>query len=540
MSGVKGTSMSTNMTRSNFVKGGALAVGLAAGATSMAGSAFADGTVSWDYETDIAIVGSGIGGFSAAFAAHESGASTIMVEISSVTGGGSSFSGGLIHLSGAPSGDDAAYDAFTDGLMTNQPLAHAYVNDFPDFIEWLLDLGLRCTPLDYVNPLGEQWGTIAMLGSDDAIGLRGCRAFFDSCQDLYVQQGGTLLMETVAQHVITDGSDTVIGLQCRDNNTREAINIKANAVVLATGGFQADEELRTRYYGPDASMATIHACPYCTGSGLKMALELGASMQGSLNTFSGTLAPAWPAVNRMCDPATYESLGYPEDGREGKYALYDSHLDFAAEGSIFINLNGDRFTDEGARHYRPQQAIARQKHATALMVMDDTVFQEYWNSATYTLRTIGEQFEECILIPEVGGVLYEADTVEDLADALIEGGVHAVNKAHFVKTIEEYNTAVEAGTTAELPVPRELGNIVALVTPPFYAFPMTTSIYAPFGGLAVNQDSAVLDKNLQPIPGLYATFPTSGGFMRELYTGAMAAAGVTGRWAGRAAAQAAR
>lgn len=531
-----------NISRSDFVKGAGLASAAVAAAT-VASTAVADEAApegpQWAYETDIAIVGSGLGGFAAAFAAHEEGASTVMVEVSTTTGGGSSFCGGMIHIcaAGAGNADDETYDNYTEGLNKNQDLPHAYFNDFRPFIDWLIDLGLSVTPFHLTAIDGQDWGNIAYMGPEAGLGTKGCRPFFDSCERLYASQGGTLLMETVAQHVLTDDKGGVIGLRCRDNNTREIVDIKAKAVVLATGGFQGDEELRSRYWGRDANMATIHAVPYATGSGLKMAQELGASMGGSVDTFAGNYAPAYPAINHMTEPEYYEKCGYPEDGRGGKYWLYDNHLDFLADGSIYVNLEGKRFCDEGEEDYRPQQAIVRQTHATAIMIADDPVFQSWWESPTYTFRTIQEEFEDCILSDETKGSLFEADTIEELADKLIESKIFKIHKGNLLKTVAEYNAAVEAGVTADLEVPRELGNIAPIATPPFHAYPVTISVYAPFGGIAVDSNAQVLDKNLQPIPGLYAPFPAAGGFMRELYTGAVGCAGVTGRWAGRAAAR---
>lgn len=534
--------MNEGITRQGFLAAagaaGASAAVIAAGSAAVAHADETAPEQTWDYEADVAIVGSGLGGFAAAFAAHEAGAKTVMVEVSTTTGGGSSFCGGMIHICAAGAGDanDETYDTYTEGLNRNQELPHAYFNDFRPFIDWLIELGLSVTPVHLTAIDGQDWGNIAYMGPEAGLGTKGCRPFFDSCEELYASQGGTLLLETLAQKVLTNTDGRVEGIKCVDDKTGDVIRIKALSVILATGGFQGDPEMRERYWGRDASMATIHAVPYATGSGLKMAQELGASLSGSMSTFAGNYAPAYPAVNHMTEPAYYEECGYPEDGKGGKYWLYDNHLDFLADGSICLNLEGKRFVDEGEEDYRPQQAIVRQTHATAIMIADDPTFQDWWTSPTYTFRTIQEEFEDRILSDETKGSLFEADTLEELADKLAESQIFKVHKANMLKTVAEYNAAAEAGTTAELEIPRALGNIVPLTTPPFHAYPVTISIYAPFGGLAVDENAQVLDKNMRPIPGLYAPFPASGGFMRELYTGAVGCAGVTGRWAGRAAA----
>ena len=236
----------------------------------------------------------------------------------------------------------------------------------------------------------------------------------------------------------------------------------------------------------------------------------------------------------MEDPVVYEQMEAFDDN--GKYWLYDQKLDTLPGAAIVVNLQGKRFADEGEKSHRVHQAAMKQRRATVVMICDDEAFRPWWENVEYSHRTVQQKFEDVILSDKVGGVLYEADTIEELADMLAQDGPHKVAKYNLLRTIEEYNKAAEEGTTAQLDTPRELGKISPLATPPFHAFPMTISVYAPFGGIAIDTNAQVLDKNRQPIPGLYATSPAAGGIMREVYIGAIASAAVTGRWAGAAAA----
>src|SRR3546814_19433003 len=66
--------------------------------------------------------------------------------------------------------------------------------------------------------------------------------------------------------------------------------LRCSAVVLASGGFEANSEWRTRYLGPGWELAKVRGTRFNTGDGIRMALEIGASPYGN---WSGCHACAW-------------------------------------------------------------------------------------------------------------------------------------------------------------------------------------------------------------------------------------------------------
>jgi len=66
--------------------------------------------------------------------------------------------------------------------------------------------------------------------------------------------------------------------------------IAAKSVVLASGGFEANVEMRTRYLGPNWDLARVRGTPYNTGDGIRMALDIGAQAWGN---WSGCHAVQW-------------------------------------------------------------------------------------------------------------------------------------------------------------------------------------------------------------------------------------------------------
>lgn len=513
---VAGAAKGIDPTRRGFVA----AAGAAAGAVlvgahvAAADEGVADGgQPAWDYKCDVVVAGSGNGGMSAAVTAQDAGVSCIVVEISGTTGGGTGFSGGMIHAGGAIDVD--SYDTVTEGL-TDPELGHAYIAGYNEYFQWLNSIGAPITPEGYTPTADAPWGY-----------MDGTRKFFDFMVDHFEAAGGTVLTKTAAHDVIMGDDGKVAGLRCLDADGK-AVRIGAKAVVLACGGFQGNSELRDRYLGREADAATVVGTPYNQGAGMRMALAAGASLQGSMGSFSCGWIPALPARNPMEDVEEYESRGYDEDAdpSKTKSGMTKSVLFGLPAGHILVNLDGKRFINESETAGRVPEAVARQRRATAVVVCD----AEVWDSLKNWFSPEAAE--------ELGGTILEADTLEDLASQLSQITPNQVHAKNFLGTISEYNEAVESGKLEEVwPSVTPSDGLAPIATPPFYAYPVRPGIYCCYGGVAIDAKSQVLDINRQPIAGLYAATPTAGGIAREIYTGGIAQAGVTGRAAGASAAE---
>ena len=539
------------VSRRDFLAGGGAAVAIgAAGAVGAAGTSAASAPkatttsqktgsgVKWDYETDVLVVGSGNGGLSAAVAAAKGGAKVIVVEISTTTGGGSSFSGGGIHIWGQKTYEE--YLAYTDNLQ-DPVMGKAFYDNFTKYTPWLKEIGAAVSK-SALFPNGKHDIQMGRNVSGPPY-THYCREYFDSLVSILEKDKGRILLKTKAEKLLTDEDGTVIGLKAK--GPAGQIHIKAKRVILACGGFQANAELRMKYLGREADLATIQALPYQKGDGMAMAKQVGAALGGSMSTFSATWMSAHPARNPAEDRVDYEKRPYTP---AGKYELFDLGFTFLPPGMILVNLQGKRFVNEEEKYYRVPQAVIKQRRATAIMICDDAMFGPWadvpspWGSG----KTPREQLE---LMTRYGGALVKANTIEELADKLANLSPHRVHKANLLKTIEEYNKAAAVGKTDELEVPKSFGTgkqrtigdfdvegIPPIANGPFYAWPLRPAIYCCYGGVKINEHAQVLDLQDDVIAGLYAAPPVAGGVFREIYTGGISLAGTFGFVAGKHAA----
>jgi len=516
------------MNRRDFIKKASLGAAVVAGSSFLIGCNNAEATApapapeTWDLETDVVVVGGGNGGLSAAAAAAESGKKVILCEISAFLGGGSAYSGGYIHSSACDDWEE--YRTYTEEL-DNPVLGKKYVETFrQEYIPWLQKNGIPITR----NPGGRLWQNDWSMGSGEQ-GYLKHKAYFDALAGYAESKGTTIMTQTRVLRLVIDEDGIVCGVQAIKKDEDAPIFIKAEAVVLAAGGFQSNKGLVAKYMGPNAEFARNMGTPYNTGSGLLMALGVGAMTTGSFATFSGSLCGIVPGPYTEDDPELFEkaragdpaSLPGINAGRIAVPSWVNGSFVDLTQG-ILVNLQGKRFIDEthpiDAKYARIPQAVLRQKRAMAFMIGDKNIHDNVAGSDNL-VKAYQEQ----------GGKVVIADTLEEFANKLYE--IHGVYKGAFLKTITEYNKAIDDGTTDKLEVTRTL-NLVKIETPPFYALPVTTSIYHTFGGLAINANAQVLDLNRQPIPNLYALPPTAAIF-REVYCGCIGAAGTFGYIAGK-------
>ena len=285
-------------------------------------------------------------------------------------------------------------------------------------------------------------------------------------------------------------------------------SLPADAVVLASGGFEANREWRRQHLGEGWDAAKVRGSRYNTGDGIRMALEAGASRAGQ---WSGCHAVAW-------------DLNAPEVGNLEVRHRYQKH---SYPLGIVVNARGERFLDEGAdfRNYtyaRYGRRVLEQPGRFAWQVFDARVAD-----------LLRDEYRQ----PHATRVV--ADSLEELSVRL-----DGVDGEGFLRTIRDFNAAVRRDVPFDPSVRDGRGTLGLTVNKsnwanplelaPFEAFAVTCGITFTFGGLAVDRKARVLDGTARPIPGLFAAGELVGGLFFDNYPGGsgLTAGAVFGRLAG--------
>jgi fumarate reductase flavoprotein subunit len=287
------------------------------------------------------------------------------------------------------------------------------------------------------------------------------------------------------------------------------IELRARAIILATGGFSANKELVKKYIGPHADQCKLRGSKQDTGDGLRMAIAIGAKAV-NLKYFYGHL------ISRKA----------LTDDRFWPYPRLDSFVD---EG-ILVDRSGQRFVDEGRGDVAVANELARSNDPTGAVLIFD---RETWDAAK------DDTFSNLVKTPapnpwlmDNDGEIFSGATIADLARTL------AVNSVNLVETVKAYNRTVESGACHSLSVART--GKPKLLRAPFYGLKVVPGITFTMGGILVNGHAEALDESEKPIQGLYAAGDAIGGLMggyRGGYTGGLMQAVVTGILAGENAAQ---
>jgi tricarballylate dehydrogenase len=314
----------------------------------------------------------------------------------------------------------------------------------------------------------------------------------------------------VAGHrLIQDRSGRVTGVVTR--SATGSSEIPCRAVVIASGGFEANPEWRTRYLGPNWDLARVRGTRHNVGEGIAMALEIGAQAYGH---WSSCHAVAW-------------DLNAPMFGDRRVGDMFQKH---SYPLGLIVNVRGERFVDEGAdfRNYtyaKYGREILRQPQEAAFQIFDQK-----------TVPLLREEYR----IREITKA--EAPTIEELAKKL------EVNPEGLARTVRDFNAAVmdqvpfnpavlDGRGTRGL-VPPKSNWAQRLDTPPYVGFAVTCGITFTFGGLRVDTGGRVLDTWDRPIPGLYAAGELVGGLFYHNYPGGtgLMSGSVFGKTAGDSAA----
>ena len=434
----------------------------------------------------VLVAGGGLAGLVAAARLLELGARVTLFEKGDSPGGSFLYSSGFIwsyidldtYRREAPGGDAGLQDLILERLK--------------DGLNWLEELGAPVLTRETGNPL--TFG--ARFDPDHTV---------SALVDRIAGSGGELFAETALEDLVKNPDGRVIGARIASGGKEP---VTADAVILASGGFAANEELVRRHIIRGPGTMRLRAHPRSTGDGLLAALGAGALASAGLDEFYGRNLPA--------PPATFSPGEFVEVSQ-----LYGRH-------AVALNRRGERYADEAADWSETAltRATARQPDLRAWYVLDVEGLE-----GRVRERTAGEMVETA---RRAGGTVLDARSLGELAAGLAEHGVPAENA---LRALGAYNAAVGAGKGGELSPPRS-EPAAPVHRPPFVAVEVAPAITHTIGGLAVDAGCRVLRRSDDlPLPGLYAAGVEVGGVSAGGYTSGLAAALVFGLTAAESAAR---
>jgi len=536
------------------------------------------------HEYDVVVLGTGAAGMVAAVAAAHEGARVGLFEKSDLVGGTTAMSGGIIWMpnnhhqeaAGVVDSRQMALDyleslslgqidsdmaaAFTDQgplavrwLEEHTPCEFHLVDGYPDYHpehpgglpgggrsldnalfpfpslgEWAKrvrnqrgahPVKLTDTPLGGATSLPAPEVLAERVASGlNGMGLGLTGALLKACLDRGIEP----VLEARAKRLHLDGR-RVTGVEFA--TPQGDLDARAAAVIVATGGFEWNDELvRTYLRGP---MTAPAGSPTNTGDGLQMALDAGARLGNMRNAW-------WVPVARV-----------PGESAWGAPSVRLIILERTRPGSIMVNGEGRRFTNEAGNYNAMGGALhafdpARFTYPNqpCWMVFDHAHKQRY-------------DVAGCPASAEAPAWMHRSDTPEQLAAAI---GVEPVTLAATIARFNQYAAQGEdpdfgRGVSAydtfngDRSLPGVRATLAPLSQRPYYAVRIESGALGTNGGPATDTRARVVARDGGVIAGLYAAGNVMAAPTGMVYGGAGGTLGpaITFGWiAGRDAAAFAR
>jgi flavocytochrome c len=435
----------------------------------------------------VIIVGAGISGLSTALELGRGGASVTVVDMSSVFGGHAVMSQGGVSVVDTPvqretgwndSPDLAQKDFIEWGEDADPEWVKYYVeNSRRDIYEWLTELGVRFESVlpapgnsvdRFHQPAGRGIGLVAPLYREC---LKHANIHF--------------VWNVQATKLLQDG-DRVTGVRLLNLREDSEQSLKADAVVLATGGFQSNLDMVREFWPADVTFPEkilAGSGRNSVGRGHRLAQAVGAElvkMDHQWNYFTG-----------IPDPRQLDS---------------NHGLSAANMYGILVNPQGQRFANlhNWAKEVMPP--MLRQKRVTVWFVFDEATKSKFTISGSDWADF--KKVERLVL--DNPDLVAKADTIAGLAR---KTGLPAKNLA---ATIARYNALVDKGRDDDFgrfgPDRSAYNNTASpkLNSPPYYAMQSWPLTRKSMGGVAIDLQCRVLTRSKTPIPGLYGVGELTG------------------------------
>lgn len=454
-------------------------------------------------ETQVVVVGSGLGGLSAAMTAMEEGAKkVILIEKEPFYGGGTNFAEVFI---GPPTDEAGARQMAADFAKQSNYIADPMLHyhkaiDQKQNSAWLFEKhGVKIHPLPG-TPLN----------------------FYDgghgkSCVDTLVPQAKALGVDmrrsTAALSLLMKDPHTCVGVRVKDKNGK-IVDIKAKGVVIATGGMSTNKALLAKYTSIDLEKTIIDGAQ--------------AGQDGDGHLMAETTAHG--KATHLCVSSMFLNV---------KGFAYDSPLGVCVgmqPTNLWVNQDAVRFIDESVVSSTANCNKVVEIQGNVFSILDQDGFAKYAAGGCQShysgfadklvgnpIPDLAADLEKYKNLPDV----FHADTLPELAKKM------GVDVATLQGTVEKYNGFAASGTDAEWG--KKASDIWPIAKGPFYAFRLSSGMLNTNGGIRINTNAQVVDPRYKVVSGLYAAGIVTSGWEGETYL--MGTCQAVALWCGRKAAK---
>ncbi|SCI71988.1 Fumarate reductase flavoprotein subunit precursor [uncultured Clostridium sp.] len=417
-----------------------------------------------EYTFDVVVVGAGGAGLSAAVEAAQSGAKVVVIEKTMFAGGNTLVSGGGLNVPGTEqqiaNGIEDSVELFTEdtikgGDNENDPeLVKVMAENALDAANWLInDMGVELMP-DRLQQFGGHSVPRALIPK----GNKGTE-LINKLKAKAEELGVEFFMETSGKKLVEENG--VIKGVVAENKGKEVVFNADKGVILATGGFGADVEMRKKYNDHYDEKYKTTCTEASTGDGIKMAEEVGANL----------VDMEFIQVYPTCSPVT-GIISYVANSR--------------FDGAILVNQEGKRFVDEMGRRDVISKGIIKQTDSIAYLI---------WGQEVETVGNMVEVHSKEYETMEKDGVIFKADSIEEAAEH------YGISKEALIETINRFNGFVAEGKDGEF---NKGGTLRSIAEGPFYIQKVTPSTHHTMGGININTNAEVINKDGKVIENLYA------------------------------------
>ncbi|MFN8625263.1 MAG: FAD-dependent oxidoreductase [Candidatus Binatia bacterium] len=445
----------------------------------------------WEGTTDVAIVGYGGAGATAAVFAARAGAKVLILEAQAQGGGSSAINDGsftvgggtrIQKLNGFNETADDFYKYLKAAAIPRVPdeLVRTFADTAKDLFDFVESLGVvfkeGYAPGYSMQPDREKIGLVMVTGETDPeiaaitppvphnhLIYGRAPAYWAKISAAVEAAGVQVHLNSPATRLIADGNGRVVGVGVGQKDGSEKCYKATKGVLLSNGGFGANRDMVAQYT-PYAEGTIQVANPMDLGMGIRMGQAVGADVAGM----------------------TTVVLELPLTYRAGTEAMVKG---------IAVNPSGRRFVAETADGSHFGRFVYERLYPRIFVIVDRSIMDTFPEEARTTM-----------------GITSGA-TVEELA-----GTIH-VDPLCLRETVATYNKHAASGVDPEFQ--KDPTQLQEIKSPPFYAVALSPKdcFTVTCAGLRINAKAQVLNSAGKVIPGLYAAGMTAAMLCGEYYRG---------------------